>query len=156
MIEIYDSNKSATMTADFDTIRSRLQENPGWVAELLENAGENGQRVNLARRYIRWYGIGSSGAQIISEGMDCFKVWGLSGKGSTLAYQIERKGENRIRITPLAFMERKGKILLAVALVLIYILPVLLSPLIWRLNEARTLRASRVYLPTFVRYLERL
>jgi hypothetical protein len=156
MIEINNNNQSATVTTDFDTVHARLQENPGWVVELLENAGEYKCRVNLARRYIKWFGTGPSRAQVVDEGPDCFMIWGITGKGSTLAYRIEREGENRIRVTPLAYMERKGKILLAFALVMIYIVPVLLSPLIWRLHEERTLRASRVYLPTFGRYLEEL
>ena len=152
MIEIYDSNKSAPVAANFDTIRTWLQENPCWGAELLAHAGEYRWRVSAAR----FYSKGPFGARVIDETPGCLVAWGITGKRSCLAYRIKRESENIIQITPLAYLEPRRKIFLAVFLALIYIVPVLLSPLLWRMYEAQTLQASRVYLPTFARYLEGL
>jgi hypothetical protein len=83
-------------------------------------------------------------------------AWGLSGKKSFLAYRIERKDTNQVRVTPLAYLDKTRKAALAVPLALIFIVPVLLAPFLWWVYEIQTLRASRVYLPTFGRFLEGL
>ena len=150
MIKINGNNHSVTLTADFDAVHTRLKENQCWGADLLQLAGEYEWRVSAARLYSK----GPFGAQVIDESADAFVAWGISGNKSCLAYRIERETDSTIRVTPLAYLERIRKISLAVALAMIFILPVLLAPLLWRLYEVQTLRASRIYLPTFARYLE--
>lgn len=150
MIEIQGRNRSASVSADFEAVRAYLQENPCWGAEVIQDAGEYGWRVSAAHKYSK----GPFGARLVDEGPDQFIAWGISGKKSCLAYRIEREDEWQIRITPLAYLERTRKITIAVSLALVLIVPVLLSPLLWWMYQAQTLRASRVYLPTFGRYLE--
>ena len=150
MIEIQGNNEFATVTTDFEVVRTRLKENPNWGAELLEQAGEYSWRVTTAR----WYSKGPFGARVIDDGPESFVAWGFSGKRSFLVYRISKEGENTIQVIPLAFQPRANKVLLVVFLALIYLIPVLLSPLLWRMFEVQTLRASRVFLPTFARYLE--
>lgn len=152
MIEIHDRNQSATVTADFDAVRTRLQENPCWGAELLQRAGEYGWRVSAARRYSK----GPFSSRIIDESPDRLVAWGISGKKSYLAYRIERESKEIIQITPLAYLECTHKTVIAISFALIFIVPVILSPLLWWVYEVQTLRASRVHLPTFSWYLEEL
>jgi hypothetical protein len=150
MTEIHNQNQSATVIADFDAVRTRLQENPCWGAGVLQNAGKSAWRVFAARMYSR----GPLGARIIDDGPDCVIAWGIIGRQSSLAYRIERERAKQVRITPLAYLERTRKTAMVVTLVLLFVLPVLLAPLLARLQEMRVLRASREYLPTFGRYLE--
>lgn len=150
MIDICGNNQSATIATDFDTLRSRLQGTPCWGADVLRLAGEHGWRVATAGRYSK----GPFGARVIDVGPDCMIAWGISGKKSFLAYRIEREDANQVLVTPLAYLEGTYKATLAVSLALLFIVPVLLAPLLWWVYQAQTLRASRVYLPTFGRYLE--
>ena len=150
MININGNNQSATIATDFDALRSRLQGTPCWGADVLRLAGEHGWRVATAGRYSK----GPFGARVIDDGPDCMIAWGISGKKSFLANRIERKDANQVLVTPLAYLEGTYKATLAVSLALLFIVPVLLAPLLWWIYQVQTLRASRVYLPTFGRYLE--
>ena len=151
MIKIGERNTSASVTAYFDTVRVYLQENPCWGAELLQQAGEYRWRISAARCYSK----GPFGSKVIDEDPDCLVAWGVTGRQSSLAYRIEREDDTHIRITPVAYLERTRKSAMVVTLAVLFLLPVILAPLIARWHEVTVLRASRVYLPTFCRYLEK-
>lgn len=118
-------------------------------ADILQLAGEFEWRVKAARLYSQ----GFFGARVIDETPDSFIAWGISGNKGCFAYKVERLDVLRIQITPLAYLERRRKIGLGVILALMFVLPVLLSPILWKLYEIQTLRSSRIYLHAFARYL---
>jgi len=152
VIEIHGNNQSANVTVDFDTLRTHLQGRDVWGADVLRLAGEHGWRVATAGMHSK----GPLGAYVIDEGPDSIVAWGVRGKKSFLAYRIERVSVGQVNVTPLSYLESKHKAALAISLALLFILPVLLSPLVWWTYQVQTVRASRVYLPTFGRYLELL
>lgn len=149
MIDIQGNNQFAVMTTDFAAVRTRLQENPKWGAEMLRRAGEFDWRVKAAG----WYSRGHFGARVIDETPGSFVAWGITGNKQCLAYRIEKQEMGQIRITPLAYLEKRRRIGLAIALLLCFVVPALLSPIAWKLYEIFTLRASRVHLYNFARYL---
>lgn len=149
MIDIQGNNQFAVMTADFAAVRTRLQDHPNWGAEILRRAGEFDWRVKAAG----WYSRGYFGARVIDETPDSFVAWGITGNKHCLAYRVEKQTAGQIRITPLAYLEKRRRVGLALALLLLFVIPVLLSPLVWKLYEVFTLRASRVQLYNFARYV---
>jgi hypothetical protein len=148
MLEIQDRNESAIITADYQTVRSFLGNHPYWGADVLENSGEYHYRIRRAQRYSK----GKMGCKILNESDGNCIAWGITGQKSFLAYRIIRENI-RLRIIPLAYLERTRKTAIAVSLSMLFIVPVMLAPLIWKIYEKQTLRNSRVNLPTFCRYL---
>lgn len=150
MPEIQNNNQYAVITADLMTCRERLRNNRDWGAETFRLAGEYGWRVKMAKRSSR----GPFRSRIIEVGDKSFIAWGITGKKSFLAYQIEPETESTIRIIPLVYLEKQRKTAIAITLAVFFIAPVLLAPLVWWWYEAQIIRASRIYLPAFCRYLE--
>ncbi len=150
MSEVQDNNRYALVTTDLATCRERLRNDRCWGAETLSIAGEYGWRVEIARASSR----SPFSSRVIEDGADSFIVWGITGKKSFLAYRIEPEKDGTIWVIPLAYMEKTRKTAIAITLAIFFIAPVLLAPLIWRWYEAQTIRASRIYLPAFCRYLE--
>lgn len=152
MIEMDKKTTATTISADFEAVRTHLEGNQSWGADLLEQSGASGWRVSAARLFSK----GPFGAQVIVESPDQFVAWGITGRKSCLAYRIEREGVERVRVTPLGYLERVRKVMVSMTLALAGIVPVLLSPLIWWLYESQTLRDSQTHLPAFCRLLEKL
>lgn len=152
MFEIIGNNEAMLLrSTDFDRVHRRVRNNPTWGAELLEMAGDYSWRVSAAKLYSN----GPFGARVIEESTDSFVAWGITGNKSCLAYRVERRDERHIKVTPLAYLEQRRKFGLVVALTCIFVLPVLLTPLLWRLYEVQTLRVSKIYLPIFARYVQK-
>ncbi len=149
MLEIQDRNQTATVSADYVAIRSLLQSNPCWGADVLETAGEYHYRVNRAR----YYSKRKLACRIVDEGDGSCIAWGVTGKKSFLAYRIVCEDDHRLRIVPLAYLEKTRKTAIAVSLAMLFIVPVVFAPLLWKIYESQTLRNSRVNLPTFCRYV---
>lgn len=150
MIDIQGNNQFALVTANMETARDRLRQNPKWGADVLTLAGEYAWRASAARLFA----TGPFGARVIDEQDGAFIAWGITGRKSCLAYRIRPENETTLRVEPLGYLERRWKIGLSVALACALVIPVLLSPLIWKMYREQTLRASRIYLPALCRYLE--
>jgi hypothetical protein len=130
-------------------VHTLLVSKKDWPADKLQSSGEYRWCVSSARLS----GQGSFGGHGEDQELGFCIVWGFLTRKRILAYRIEREGYDKTRITLLAYMPRTVKIGIALVLALIYIVPVSLSPLLWKVYEAQTLRASKVYLPAFCRYL---
>ncbi|MEI7846010.1 MAG: hypothetical protein WCK35_09425 [Chloroflexota bacterium] len=152
MVELEGENHFAVLCADFDTAHSHLQLNPGWGADTIQIAGEYRWRVYAARTYSK----GPFGARVIDENPNRFIAWGVYRKRSCLAYRINRDGAGIIRVIPLAYLERTHKARVVVSLAFPLLIPALFSPLFWLVYASRTLRASRLLLPAFCQYLEKV
>lgn len=150
MIEIKDKNEFAQIGIDFETAKARLQANPNWGPQVLLGSGEYKWVVVIADIYSARFKVFT---HILEESPDAMTVVGVTGKNSNLAYRVERDGQAGIRVTPLAFLDMAFKITTFLSLLLLFILPALLTPLVWRLLEARVQRTSRLHLASFCRYL---
>lgn len=151
MIEISGNNRLAFVSVSFETARHRLEENPFWGAEVLTLSGDYDWQIAAARLYSQ----GFFGARIIEEKEgNSFIAWGISGHKRCLAYRIRLENQTTLQVVPLEYLEPRRKVGLSIALACAFILPVLISPLIWKLYAMETHRSSRILLPEFCRYLE--
>lgn len=143
----------ALVHADFAVIECLLQDDRTWGAKVLEQSGEIPYRVKLVQiQNTIWVRCG-----IIPQSSEHFIAAGLLGRRSFLAYSIDKQKDGCTRITPTGFIPRWARLFSAVPLALMGVVPVVLSPLIWKWHEALTLRRSKLYLPAFCLYLrERL
>lgn len=146
---IFGKSEYAVLNADFAVVECLLQDDPKWGANVLEMSGEYDWRVKLLRRQ----SIGWNSSRIIPETTDHFIAFATIGKRSFLAYQIERESDQNIRVTPIGYVPVGIKVFTAFVLTLLYILPVILSPFIWKLHKIAILRSSKIHLDAFCRYL---
>ncbi|MEI7846012.1 MAG: hypothetical protein WCK35_09435, partial [Chloroflexota bacterium] len=115
-----------------------------------EMAGEYGWRVKLARMW----GYKRYSAMLIPESDDSFVVFNMIAKNSCLVYRIQKADDDSVQVTPANYLPREWKIFIAIGLAVLFIFPVLLSPVIWKLYEITNARLSRLFLDAFCRYLD--
>ena len=140
----------ALVNVELSIVKKLLENDRYWGASTLEMAGEFGWKVLLARL---WSGaLFSSG--IISESTDGFIVYRAFGKQDFLAYRITKESESSVRVTPFGYLPQNSKVWIVIGLAVCFILPVMLSPIIWKSYELSNLRYSRVYQDAFCRYLQ--
>jgi hypothetical protein len=146
---IFGKSEYAEVNADYAAVDRLLLDDSRWGANVLEMSGDYNWRVKLAR--LESWGWFSS--RVFPQSDNQFIAFGVTGKRSFLGYQILKKGDNKIRITPVGYLPKRSKVVMVIALALLYILPVLLSPFIFKLYEIVILRSSKIYLDAFCRYL---
>lgn len=139
----------AVLEGDFAVIQCILQDETDWSASVLDCADTKPQIVEWIKVVNRL-----NPSHIRPDGPDQFLAVGALGKKQCLAYQVTRQDEAHVRITPVAYLPIKAKIIIAVMLALCYLLPVVFSPLVWRKYEQNNLKLSRYYLHSFCHYLE--
>jgi hypothetical protein len=145
-------DRPVRLNVDFDALRERLQNNREWGADVLEQAGEYRWRVKIARIY----SLGIFGSKAVTGGEGCLTACGAIGKHEFIAYRVERLETGVVQVSPLPYIEKRFKITLALGLALLFIVPVIFSPLLWKWYAARTLRNARIYLPAFCRYAQQV
>jgi hypothetical protein len=139
----------AVLEGDFAVIQCILQDEKDWSAGVLACA-------DTKPRVVEWIQVVNrlSPSYIRPEDQNQFLAVGSLGKKQCLAYQITRLDDNHVQITPAAYLPVSAKISIAVLLALCYLLPVLLSPIVWQKYAQRNLKLSRYYLHSFCHYLE--
>lgn len=150
-VTIFGKSEYAILNADFAVVECLLQDDIKWGAKVLELSGEYGWLVKLVRLQSRgWYS-----SRILPESPEQFIAHGTIGKRSFLVYKIQRENDDCIRVTPIGYVSLGIKIFMMFVLALLFILPVFLSPLIWKVSELMILRSSRIYLSAFCLYLRK-
>ena len=139
----------AVLEGNFDRVRECLEVNRHWGAEVLGYADEKA-------RIIEWVRLCNKlrPSRIRGENKDAFLAVGTLGKKQSLVYRVEKQDQDSVKIIPMAYLEPKYKVGIALILVLFYIVPVLLAPIIWRQRAEQNLRLSRYYLVSFCHHLE--
>ena len=146
---IFGKSEYAEVNADFAQVECLLEEDPKWGANVLEMSGEYNWRVKLTG--LQSWGWFSS--RVFPQSENQFIAFGVTGQRSFLGYQILKKGDNKIRITPVGYLPKSSKVVMVITLALLCIFPVLLAPFIFKLYEIVILRSSKIYLDAFCRYL---
>jgi len=141
--------ESAKFTCDLQTIRKVLEGSSTWAAGVLEHADTKRRIVEAIQRYNR-----CRPCRVIKAKNHSLIAVAPVGKKQCLAYRLEADHGSNVRITPLPFLVVKDKVGIAFMLTLAFVLPVLLSPFVWRRYEQNNLRMSRYYLISFCHYLE--
>lgn len=142
------AGEPVTLCVEFAVVQCLLQDDADWGAEVLRRGGYPAFYWQVASRSSRW-----SPSKIIPHTRNKFTAYGSGSKWLTLAYRIERTGEDCIRITSVPHLAAWGKILSAVILAFLGGWTVLLAPLVWDLLAMRNAYISRQLLPAFCRYL---
>lgn len=139
----------AIFQGDINNIRGVLEDNRHWAVQVLEYA-------DAKARVVEWVAICNKmhPSRIKPKEGDSFIAIGTLGKRRSLAYRIELHDERTVKIIPISFLEAKAKIRIACVLAIFYIVPVLLSPILWQKWAEQNLKFSRYYLNSFCHYLE--
>ena len=140
---------AAEFTVDFSSITQVVENSTTWAAYLLENAGTKHRIVDAIQRYNKWHPCRTTHSNDNS-----LIAIAPFGKKKCLAYKLEPIPGTGTRITPIPFLEVKAKIGIAFMLAIAFVLPVVLSPWVWRRYEQNNLLMSRYYLLSFCHYLE--
>ncbi|GAB4326037.1 MAG: hypothetical protein Kow0074_20160 [Candidatus Zixiibacteriota bacterium] len=146
--EISGQSESAVVNVSLEFIREQLKSDGQWAANVLAAADRSGARVAYAKAY------GSVlGATFIEDTPDCILVRGASGKNTRLMYRVERIDDQSSRVLPEGKVEGPAKIVIPLALLFFCIIPVLLTPLVYKARASSMRRFSAKYLEAFCLYL---
>lgn len=142
--------EQALARVGYEEARALLENDPQWGASVLRLAGENARQ----ERWVRQISRGRKGSRVLGRsGAGSFIAWGVVGARSFVAYRVESGEDGWVRVTPLAYLPVGRKVSIALMLALFYVLPVFLSPLVWRKQALQVQRTSRKYLAAFCRCL---
>lgn len=147
---IVGKNEYAELKADFAVVECLLQEDAQWGAKIMELAGKPAWQVKLIR-LLNW---GWNKSRIIPETTERFIAVGAIGKRTFLTYQIDKLDNSSIQVTPIGFVPRHIKLWTAAILMLAFVVPLLLTPLVWKLHEVSNKRNSKLHLDAFCGYLK--
>jgi hypothetical protein len=147
--EIQGYFEHADFEGDFKSVKELLLANTTWAISVLEGTDVKPRIVE----YIRKFSLRDR-SKIKTQKDNSIIAVGPIGKKQCLAYKINANGDAGVTITPIAFLAVKYKIGISIMLTLAYIVPVLLSPLVWRKYAQNNLKLSRYYLTSFCHYLE--
>ena len=138
-------NEYAEVKTDFAVVECLLQDDPRWGAKVMELAGEPKWRVKLVHSLSR----GWNASRIVPDTAERFIAVGTIGKRTFLTYQIDKVDDRTIRVTPIGYVPRHIKIWTAMILLVAFVFPVLLAPLVWKLHEVMNQRKSKLHLDAF-------
>ena len=139
----------AVFQGDFQSVKALLSENHGWVVKVLEGTDVKPRIVDYIRKF------SSCHPANIKNGKDrAITAIGPIGKKQYLAYQVKPHQNGGIEITPMPYLGVRYKLGISLMLSLAYIVPVVLSPLVWRKYAQNNLKLSRYYLTSFCHYIE--
>jgi hypothetical protein len=139
----------AEIETDFSVIQCILQDERQWAALTLKHAAYEAKHCE---RIALWNYIFPS--KIIPQSIDHFIAIGPIGITTRLVYLIERIDPNKIKIIPLSYIETELKIGTALFLATLFLLPSILSPVIWKKFQRSNLMMSKYCLPGFCEFLK--
>lgn len=140
---------SAVIQFDAASIRERLVESQNWAANILEFADAKPRIVEYVRSFNR-----RNPSRVVKQIGKSWIALAPVGKKKSLAYRVEPQADHTTRITPIAFLEPRYKVGIALILLLGFVVPVLFTPLVWHRYAKNNLQLSRYYLVSFCHYLE--
>ena len=146
--EILGHNDQATVALPLDQLRQHLLTHQQWAGDVLAQAGRSGARVAFAKVY----GV-LLGSTLVSEGPGYATIRGTAGKNTRLLYRLERIDDTTTRIIPAGAVEGPAKVFIPIALLCFCIIPVVLTPLAFKMRANAMKRFSARYLEAFCRYL---
>lgn len=147
--EIQGYFSSAKMIADFSVIQCILQDDRQWVANVLKESAYDPKLCNIAGKISRVYP-----SRIFPLSPDNFIALGPIGVTKRLVYQIDRINCESIQITPIPHIERVCKFGTTIFLVSLFIIPVLMTPIVWQSTKTSNHILSRFFLKGFCEYLD--
>jgi|GEM_PF-2250957 len=146
--KIEGQNESALFKADFDSVCKLLAQDRQWGTHVLQIANTNSVSVAISKAY------GSVlGSSTVRAGPGYMLIKGTAGKRNRLLYRLEAVDAATTRITPEGMADGYFKIIVPVGLLCMGVLPVVLTPWLYRLRAHNMRYFSSRYLSAFCRYL---
>jgi hypothetical protein len=146
--KIEGQNDNALVNANFDSICRLLAEDRQWGTHVLQMANTNAVSVAFSKAY------GSVlGSSVIRAGPGYMLIKGTAGKRNRLLYRLEALDGAITRITPEGRADGYFRVIVPVGLLCMGILPVVLTPLLYKLRAHNMRYFSARHLSAFCRYL---
>jgi len=147
--EITGKNEQLIIDADFSVVECLLNDDHKWGAHVIEQAGEMDWKV----KYVQLQSRAFYPSIVFPVNENQFSIFSIIGRHQFLAYRIDRLDTTRIQVVPIGQIPNRVKAISAASLAMMFIIPIVLSPLVWKIYEQTTLRNSKLYLDAFCRYL---
>ena len=143
--KIEGENELAYFRANFNQILQIFESDPSWFKNLVELNNDTYGKV------VKFDFVNSlAGTNIVERGDTHFVIRG----GQHFFYRVEAVDANTSRIVPVERLWGYLKFVIPIALVIWCVIPVVLTPLIYKLRQKQALNMSKHYLNPLCKYLE--
>ena len=143
--KIEGKNEFAFFRANFSQLRQYLTTDPEWVTKVMKLYGHVGFVVSMEK--MRNSTVGSN---IVEQGNTYFIVRG----NNQFFFRIEVVNANTSRIIPEGRLSGIGKFSIIFGLLMACIVPVVLTPLIFKMRKLVSKNQGQQHLEAFCQYLE--
>lgn len=145
LYKIEGENEFAYFNANFNQLRQIFESDPNWVGGVME----------LAEHYAISKGMQSFrnslwGSKVEEQGNGYFEVRGTV----SMYYRAEAVSDAVSRIIPIGKLPTVLKVVIPFQLALVCILPVVLTPLIYKLQKNKILWSSKAHIEPLCQYLQ--
>lgn len=143
--KIEGENELAYFKANFNQLRQIFESDPNWVAGVMEVAQHYELTKGMQKfRNALW------GCKIEEQGNNYFEVRGTV----SFYYRVEAVNETVSRIIPLAKLPTVLKVAIPLQLALGCIFPIVLTPLIYKLQKNKIEWNSKAHIEALCQYLQ--
>ncbi len=145
LYKIESENAFAYFTANLGQLRQIFESDPNWVGGVMELAGHYAISKGMQSfRNSLW------GSKVEEQGEGYFEVRGTV----SMYYRVEAVSETVSRILPIGNLPTVLKVAIPFQLALVCILPVVLTPLIYKLQKNKILWSSKAHIEPLCQYLQ--
>ena len=143
--KIEGANEFAYFRCNFNQLRQIFESDSNWVSGVMEIFGHFGITKGMQK-----FRNSLFGCAVEEQGQNYFIVRGTV----SFYYKIEAVNKDVSRIVPIGRLPTAIKIAIPFGLVLICIVPVVLTPLFYKVRKNRIENWSKIHLPALCQYLE--
>ncbi len=145
LYKIEGENKFAYFNANFRQLRQIFESDPNWVAGVLEAAQHFGITKGMQK-----FRNSLFGCKIEEEGDNYFAVRGTV----SFYYRIEAVSQTVSRIVPVGKLLTIHKVVIPFQLAIMCLIPVVLTPLLYKLQRNKIEWNSKAHIEPLCRYLQ--